>query len=480
MNRPNRNGADIKFLTLRMLLLTIFLTSVLSAQDTLIRWETPVNLSNDTVFNIHPWIEAQGNYVHAVWVEMDKRVLYRFSTDWGTTWSNVRQLNDTITSCILPKLYINNNYVHCIWIQRYLGADSRLHYRRSTNYGLTWDSVLTLWQYMGQDNGIAGCGDTIFVVGRCGIDTSLSFRKSTDNGITWLPRRVVNRHIPLYSEGLCYDCNSLHLSYTFLDSVYYTRSTDGGETWSIPADITEDPKASKCCHIAADSGYLFLPWLSCKYSGSIWNDVLLRRSTNNGLSWLPEQQITDHHLVDYDYDISAEYNDVYLIWDKISSGSEPRSIQFRASTNKGDTWWPIEDIFRCPSQSVLALAPSIAVSFPVLHVIWDHRRYDTFDIYYLRGTRLPVEVKDEKGSRLNHIYLTVFPNPFTNKTYIKSIPYSKIAIFDASGRIVKHLKGGETIWCGENDKGEILSPGVYFIIPDGGKKLVKKVVFLGR
>jgi hypothetical protein len=57
-----------------IVILLLILFSFSFAQDTLIRWEEEVNLSQDTVYNLTPWIECKDNYVHIVWEELDNGV----------------------------------------------------------------------------------------------------------------------------------------------------------------------------------------------------------------------------------------------------------------------------------------------------------------------------------------------------------------------------------------------------------------------
>ena len=61
-----------------------------------------------------------------------------------------------------------------------------------------------------------------------------------------------------------------------------------------------------------------------------------------------------------------------------------------------------------------------------------------------------------------------FPNPFNPDTWI---PYSiakeaavSIQIFDASGKLVRHLNLGmkSAYWDGNNDLGERIASGIYF------------------
>ena len=487
-----------------IVILLLILFSFSFAQDTLIRWEEEINLSQDTVYNFYPWIECQDNYVHIVWAELDNGVYYQRSTDSGITWSEPFRLHTDTTVIIHPKLALGGENVYCIWNAGYAGR-WQLWFTRSTDSGETWDSIVVLDDSVYCKTMIAASGDTVFIVEHM-PDTIFQLRKSFDGGVNWSSPYLITKMMPLYYPGLFYLDNILHLAFVNYDAgqaVYYMYSTDLGETWSDSIQIAINPDAPKCRNIVAnDYGYLFVPWSDNKYSGGALDDILLRRSPDTGLTWLPEQQITNHHLARSWDDICCADSDVYLVWAK--GGSED-ALQFRASTDMGETWWQIENI--CDTITFAPTITTAALATTTVHVAWDDNRIAPSEIYYRRGTRLPVGIEETAiRSMPDTLRLRVYPNPFSklitinfgkgHPDRITSSSYGtgrakgiELKIFDITGKEVVVLghqniresgyQGNQVLWNGR-DKNELQVPaGVYFMqVKTGDECIIKKVVKL--
>ncbi len=474
-----------------IIILVLALISFSFAQDTLIRWEEEVNLSQDTVYNFYPWVECKNSYIHIVWKSAGY-VHYRHSSDFGVTWDSIVQLNDSSVTVIYPQIALADSFVHCVWWE--VAQDGRLRYRRSTDRGHTWDSLCVLGPSAHRHFIIARDTNVYVITGKGNPDLGLFLLKSSDGGVSWSSYHKISSRLPDYKIGFVIN-EKFHIAFVDdADSVYYMYSTDLGETWSDPLQIAINPDAPKCRNIVAnDYGYLFIPWSDNKYSGGVMDDILLRRSTDSGLTWLPEQQITNHHLVKYWDDICCTDSDVYLVWPK--GGSED-ALQFRASTDMGETWWEIEDIMQYTGYNE-ALEPSICSDSLKIHVAWRDYQGAPTEIYYKRGTRLPVGIMERETSDQITRNMEVLPNPFSEKTNIRymiqdtgsNIQSFSLKIYDITGKVVVVLghqniresgyQGNQVVWNGR-DKNELQVPaGVYFVqVKTGNECIIKKVVKL--
>jgi hypothetical protein len=140
--------------------------------------------------------------------------------------------------------------------------------------------------------------------------------RTTNGGATWsAPRDIleqnkneftVGNQIVVLPDGTLVDVFALgkgsglqHSPNPFTEAV--VRSTDGGDTWSKPIDISTDESVAVrdpdtgapvrtgagLPDIAADpnDGTLYAVWSDGRFSGGARDDVALSRSTDGGLSW---------------------------------------------------------------------------------------------------------------------------------------------------------------------------------------------------
>lgn len=99
-------------------------------------------------------------------------------------------------------------------------------------------------------------------------------------------------------------------------------------------------------------------------------------------------------------------------------------------------------------------------------------------------------IEERKESCVERMAVSILPNPFTDKTYIKisagqSAECIELKIYDVAGRLVRNLGIWHTdrtdamIWSGEDEAGRTVAPGIYFVnleTPD--HKEIQKVIFL--
>ena len=111
----------------------------------------------------------------------------------------------------------------------------------------------------------------------------------------------------------------------------------------------------------------------------------------------------------------------------------------------------------------------------------------------IRLAGLPVTTTgaDEPGPPIRTMLRRSYPNPFNPATTIEYSLDAKtrvtLAIYDVAGRRVRVLLAGETIeagvhtidWDGRNDRGMLLSSGVYFVkFHAAGRVEARKLIML--
>jgi hypothetical protein len=140
------------------------------------------------------------------------------------------------------------------------------------------------------------------MVGMVSVRSDVLFQKSTDQGATWLAEdRLIRRgaDFACYPDITAGQDGTLYIVYTervpggSLGHFYCVSSTDGGETWSSPAQVDDNasPVSAGWARVAADTlGSLFCAW-NDKRTGRqrIWSSV----STDRGATWSADVRVDD-------------------------------------------------------------------------------------------------------------------------------------------------------------------------------------------
>ena len=140
------------------------------------------------------------------------------------------------------------------------------------------------------------------LVGIVTVRSDVLFQKSTDRGATWLAQDLL---IKRGADFACYPDvtvdrdGNVYIVYTERvpggsnGHFYCVSSTDGGETWSSPAQVDDNvsPVSAGWARVAADTaGSLFCAW-NDKRTGRqrIWSSV----STDRGSTWRDNVRVDD-------------------------------------------------------------------------------------------------------------------------------------------------------------------------------------------
>ncbi|UCE67421.1 MAG: hypothetical protein JSU85_05240, partial [Candidatus Zixiibacteriota bacterium] len=168
---------------------------------------------------------------------------------------------------------------------------------------------------------------------------------------------------------------------------------------------------------------MIVSWTDYKYSPYAWTgDAFICRSTDNGETWGQPVQMTDLHLVKAT-DISAARDTVLLVYSDFRYGD--REIMANVSYDGGLTWEGEERLTDAPGHSI---EPSCELCGDIGHVTWCDARnnpdMNIYEVYYKRG-----DLQTGISDTARHLPLTVwkinnYPNPFNSTTTI-TLSYSE-------------------------------------------------------
>jgi hypothetical protein len=261
---------------------------------------------------------GSGN-LYVTWTQFDdygseeptdhSNIMFSLSRDSGTTWSEAKSINqipgncldgDSTTEGAVPAVGPDGQ-VYVAWSNQ-----NKIFFDRSTNQGQTWlnkDKVVAR-HVGGWDTDVPGLkrsnGMPVTV-----CDISESKNRGTIY-VNWVDDR--NGH---------YD-------------VWLAKSSDEGETWSVPLRINDDTTQADqfFSWLACDplNGYLYCVFYDRRHNTNLQTDVFLAYSKDGGLTWtnekISESSFTPTKEVFFgDYNHIGAYNGVVRpIWTRYEKG----------------------------------------------------------------------------------------------------------------------------------------------------------------
>ena len=273
------------------------------------------------------------------------------SYDGGVTWGPFVCVTPNSPTSLDDKPWatIDDNNIYVTWYD--WGATGNLKFTRSTDRGATWSTGIAVGSGGNGTTPFRGTDSTIYV-GWGFQDVKLN--KSTDMGITWQGQQTI---IPVtWSPGSTpYRINNIpcfktsndrtKLYVVFADSrlgsgqldVFFSRSTDEGQTWSTPIKVNDTP--------SGDATRQFYPWMAVDPYDRIhvvWHDSrapgnalaqYYSYSIDFGQTWSPNIRASDTaaaastFIGDYTACAADSYF-VYALWCDTRNGSGNPDIFF--------------------------------------------------------------------------------------------------------------------------------------------------------
>jgi hypothetical protein len=256
------------------------------------------------------------------------------STNKGVNWlAPVQTYQMTGGLCDKPWMTCDqsagpySNYLYIGW--RYFGSGGGMKFVRSTDKGATWSSITNLYGDQGAylsvgPNGSIPGGNLYYA---CLSGGSIIMYKSTDGGASL---QTTSTSIPYNSPGnYCYSYNTLkncirldafprmaadnswtstrgnvYIVYTTnpagpdLADVYFTKSTNYGQSWTTPVKVNDDATTTDqwmpAITVDKKTGRIFIFWLDSRsdVTGNLMTELWGTISTDGGNSFATNNRIS--------------------------------------------------------------------------------------------------------------------------------------------------------------------------------------------
>ncbi|MCA8942767.1 MAG: exo-alpha-sialidase [Planctomycetes bacterium] len=353
-------------------------------------------------------VAVSGSRMHVGFLHHDQfwgdQVFAGTSSDHGETWSglgfdlaaDLGSVGGAFHHDGPIRVRTFNDRVSMMWggtyNSQFVGGNT-ICMRTSTDGGLTWGPI---WWYVEID----GARDVLVTATHsymsCAIDGTVRVWNTTDDGTTIQGAVVPQIGIDVVDARLAGSGSSVFCAWhgfrdasQTIDDVYFSRSTDAGQTWSSPSTLSTlpasaGPRDGNPISIAASGSTVCVVWDS---SDDVWMNVstdggatwltsptrldpngvfgekpevcvdgtsnlhvgwrdrrtgsgriYVSSSTDGGVSWSAAQSIGPAQTSQAVH-LACAGNTAYALW----AGTGP--LKFNRSTNAGSDWYPTEDRF---------------------------------------------------------------------------------------------------------------------------------------
>lgn len=356
-----------------------------------------------------PQIASAGSTVYAVWSEADElgfpaEIAFNRSLDGGTTWLPKHRVLSGDASWP-PQVCASGDSVYVVWgFSTTEGDPARVLFTASHDAGDSWLPVTRLdtagpfelpGSFTNKHPLICCDGDNVYVLWVLALSTNrfgLFVSASDDGGRNWLPQFpfVEDTNVAV-SAALCCDGANVHLICAEgwpgdTASLFFHRSMDGGNTWSMPANqpfeaIERDGyQPAICC-----DGERVCVLAQRKVDGS--PALFLSASRDGGGSWPNAGTRVDDGGLDTGItdlapaDFTCRGEEVFVVWQDRRDDTSPGvnanwSVYFNRSADLGSTWLAAdlrldEDVAAGGANLTnLSRDPRICRDATTVHVTW--------------------------------------------------------------------------------------------------------------
>jgi PKD domain./BNR/Asp-box repeat. len=382
----------------------------------------PICTSPENDYN--PAIAVKDSNAYAVWQRSDD-IYFAQSIDAGKNW----KCYGSIGKGSDPSIAVDHRgYTYVVW-----GSSGTIYISNSTDGGSTFSTPVKIGSGYYPDLAIDNNG-YLYVVWQKETGaikyTSVNFAKSEDQGATWSFAWVGTTTAEYYSPpkvAVSPGGNNVYIVWVCPPSlgkyirVYFSRSTDGGITFSPRKNPTDfirhgeyNPDIAAC-----GENEVYITWRLDRYHN---NHVYFIKSKNGGVSFSSMIRVNDGAYETSDAYLPAiavdDSGDIYSAW--VDNRGGDRDIYFDKSKDGGSSFG-VDIRVDNATDLTYQTDPSIAVgTYGWIIIAWEDRRNGNYDIYcaVLNTTELTCgdvngdEVVDMSDVR-DLLYYVGYPGQYT-------------------------------------------------------------------
>jgi hypothetical protein len=318
------------------------------SHDQGVNWRNPVKIVNSSADEVEAIMAVHESEIYIVYegnATESFDIWFTKSNDSGMTWSEPVNLDPSpeyeghpyIVVDNLGGIYVTYDGTRGIWFVRSLDrGDSWSSPKKISN------STLSEWNpFMAADK------DGVYLT-YASLESGNSdvwFSKTTDRGLSWSPPSRVDLSAGFEGRPAMTALNgTIYVTYTASDlkkpinyDVKFTKSVDGGKTWSTPRTIQGSRAFEARQFVAADQTGIYVV-----YQGSLYGnwDIWSSRSLDDGNTWSSPVEIDRTEWSESTPAMAVDNGTLYAVYNSYRDKFENVRAWFSRSDDGGGIWSP--------------------------------------------------------------------------------------------------------------------------------------------
>lgn len=311
----------------------------------------PVQISDASQLSAFPQIAFSGNHVYSSWIEKSAdnstNIIFTKSDDQGNSFGMPLHVTHNIGNSGIPKLSADGNQVYLVWEDNSKG-DYDVFLSKSGDSGASFHVPVDISTTTGQSGTpeVVVSGNNLYAVwmDNTSGNYDIFFTKSTDGGNTFAKPVDISslKGDSGYPQFTVWK-NNIYVTWTQTMTginydVFFAKSTDNGDTFDKPVNLSNNFGPSGWPKIVSD-GNIYVSWVDST-PGKF--DILITKSTDGGATFENTTNLSNSKKESYENDMAASSNTVYMVWQEGQSGNH--TVVFSKSTTFVPEFGPLASI----------------------------------------------------------------------------------------------------------------------------------------
>ncbi len=308
-----------------------------SSNDNGTTFGSSVNLSNNSGFSEHPQIAAYDNNVYAIWADDtsgNREVLFTRSVDNGTSFDKIKNLSNNTSDSFNQEIAVFGDTVYVVWLDQSDEDDeTNILLKASGDGGETFGRTVNISSNANQETfpKVAAFEGSVYIAWNMADDQlderdneGLFFVRSLDGGNNFDNIIKLNHENDFGELQIAAFDETVYVASGGLPSVdvngvLFTKSNDGGRSFSEPVTIDENGRFVNSLNVEVSAYDEQFSYVAAQVTVSGNEEILLLEMTGNNSTKV--LNLSNNPKISECPSIAIEGDNIYVVWEDMTPGN---------------------------------------------------------------------------------------------------------------------------------------------------------------